>query len=911
MEFRLLGTVGVATESGELPLGPAKRRSLLAALLLRPNTAVPLDQLIDALWPEGPPARARTVAQGHVSRLRALLAQGGADEWDVRLVTRGDAYVLEMPESLLDAHRFEELVRLAHDQRSPDDAAALLREALALWRGPALVGVATAGPLRVAAAGLEEARLSAVEQLARAYGEFGSHVRAAALLHAEAVAHPMRESLAAALIRALYRSGRQSDAIDQYHRTRTLLADELGVDPGPALREAYAEILAGEDAAGGAEGADGEGGGASTAIAVPGAYAATGRPDLLPRAPRGFVGRVEELAAVEAAARREQAVVVLTGPAGVGKTAAALHWAHTVQDRYDGVLFADLHGFSADSGEEDGAESADVLREFLIALGVPARELPETPGALAAAYRARTEHRAHLVVLDNARTAAQVRPLLPAGTGSAALVTSRLRLDGLAVSELARTVRLDVLDGAASAALLAAATGAGDRLAAEPDAAARLTELCDGLPLALRVVAARINARPDRPLADQADELADEQHRLALLDVGDTGVAAALALTLRALPADARHLFERLGALPGPELDRYAAAALAGTSPADAAGALARLADAHLVTERTPGRYAMHDLVRLHARGLTTAGTGPSEPLVRLLDHYVHTALRAAAAAEPDDRPCCVPPSDARPDLGGPAPADRAAALAWFAAERENLAAAAVAARAAGLDDRAWRLVVLQWPYIVGYVRDGWAPLLATGLAAAVRIGDPDAESRVRALYGWVLTEEGRIAEALEHLERAPSLAARAGDPSSEATALVNLAIAMDRGGTYGTESLAHVARAAALARAGGDVLTELLALEHQARQLAARADHHGVLACTERGLALPGAAADEGLAPQRQILLRVARGAALDALGDTEAARACLRQAYEDALERGFEPGVRAAKAQLARGDSGTATGR
>ncbi|MFI7005856.1 BTAD domain-containing putative transcriptional regulator [Streptomyces sp. NPDC050145] len=912
MEFRLLGTVGVATGGGELPLGPAKRRSLLAALLLRPNTAVPLDQLIDALWPEGPPARARTVTQGHVSRLRALLAQGGADEWGVQLVTRGDAYVLEMPESLLDAHRFDELVRLAHEQRSPDDAAALLREALSLWRGPALVGVATGGPLRVAADGLEQARISAVEHLARTYGEFGEHARAAALLHAEAVAHPMRESLAAALMRSLYRAGRQSDAIDQYHRTRTLLADELGVDPGPALREAYAEILAG----------DGPGApptppkpqpAPEPAAPEPVRATAPDGPDLLPRPPRGFVGRDRELAALDAAAGPEHAVTVLTGPAGVGKTAAALHWAHTVRDRYDGVLFTDLRGFSDDDGSGDSApETADVLREFLIALGVPARDLPETPGALAAAYRTRTEHHRHLVVLDNARTAAQVRPLLPAGPGSAAVVTSRLRLDGLAVSELARTVALGVLDPAGSAALLAAATGAADRLAAEPEAAARLTELCAGLPLALRVVAARVNARPEWPLSGLAEELADEQRRLALLDVDDTGVAAALRLTLRALPEDARLLFHRLGVLPGPDLDRYAAAALTDRSPQEAATALDRLAGAHLLTEPTPGRYLMHDLVRLYARGLARADDteATDEALVRLLDHYVRTALHAAAVTEPDDRPCCVLPADIRPDLGRPALTDRTSGLAWYSVERENLVAAAVAAHAAGHDDRAWRLAVLQWPYVVGYVRDDWVPLMEQGLAAAQRLDDPDAESRIRALYGWVLTEEGRLAQAIEQLERAPELAARAGDTSSEATALVNLAVALDRDGGPSAASLAHVVRAAELARATDDILTELLALEHRAGQLLATADHAAVLDCTERGLALPGASA-EGLAPLRQILLRIARGTALHALGREAEALDCLHEARDEAVKRGFEDGMRKAKAQLERIGSETATGR
>ncbi|MFI6940005.1 AfsR/SARP family transcriptional regulator [Streptomyces sp. NPDC050418] len=911
MEFRLLGTVGVATETGELPLGPAKRRSLLAALLLRPNTAVPLDQLIDALWPEGPPARARTVTQGHVSRLRALLAQGGADEWGVHLVTRGDAYVLEMPESLLDAHRFDELVRLAHEQRSPDDAAALLREALALWRGPALVGVATGGALRVAADGLEQARISAVEHLARTYGEFGDHARAAGLLHAEAVAHPMRESLAAALMRSLYRAGRQSDAIDQYHRTRTLLAEELGVDPGPALREVYAEILAGDGP--GAPPGKPQPASEPEAPQPPRTPAAPDGPDLLPRPPRGFVGRERELAALGAACGPEHAVTVLTGPAGVGKTAAALHWAHSVRDRYDGVLFADLRGFSDDDGSGDCVpETADVLREFLIALGVPGRELPETQGALAAAYRTRTEDRRHLVVLDNARTAAQVRPLLPAGPGSAAVVTSRLRLDGLAVSELARTVALGVLDPAGSAALLAAATGAADRLAAEPEAAARLTELCAGLPLALRVVAARVNARPQWPLAGLADELADEQRRLALLDVDDTGVAAALRLTLRALPEDARLLFHRLGVLPGPDLDRYAAAALTALSPGEAAAALDRLAGAHLVTEPAPGRYVMHDLVRLYARGLARADEqqDTDDALVCLLDHYVRTALRAAAVTEPDDRPCCVLPTGVRPDLGGPCLTDRATGLAWYAAERENLVAAAVAARAAGHDDRAWRLAVLQWPYVVGYVRDDWVPLMEQGLAAAQRLGDPDAESRVRALYGWVLTEEGRLAQAIEQLELAPGLAARAGDPSSEATALVNLAVALDKDGGPGPESLAHVVRAAELARGIDDILTELLALEHRSRQLLALDDHAAVLDCTERGLNLPGAST-EGLAPLRQILLRIRRGASLHALGREAEAVVCLREAHDEAVERGFEAGIRKAQERLKRTGSETAMGR
>ncbi|WP_371099425.1 AfsR/SARP family transcriptional regulator, partial [Streptomyces sanglieri] len=245
MEFRLLGTVSVDTFTGPLPLGPAKRRSLLAALLLSANTPVSISRLTDSLWDDTPPLHARSVIQGHVSRLRALLVGADAEAYGVELVTLGDAYVLRLPETLLDSQRFEELLTLARGQRSPADAVLMLKEALSLWQGPALSGAFAGRPLQAAAHSLEESRLATVEQLARAYADLGEHDRAAAVLRAEAVAHPMRESLAAALMTALYRAGRQSEALDWFHRTRRLLADELGIDPGHELADAYALILRG------------------------------------------------------------------------------------------------------------------------------------------------------------------------------------------------------------------------------------------------------------------------------------------------------------------------------------------------------------------------------------------------------------------------------------------------------------------------------------------------------------------------------------------------------------------------------------------------------------------------------------------------------------------------------------------
>ncbi len=397
VEFRLLGTVSVDTRTGPLPLGPAKRRSLLAALLLSANTPVPVARLADSLWGEEPPPRARGVIQGHVSRLRALLTGAEAQAYGVELITLGDAYVLRVPETLLDYQRFEELLMLARQQRSAADTVRMLDDALALWQGPALGGAFTEGPLQAAAHTLEESRLATVEELARAYGNLGEHHRAASVLRAEAVAHPMRESLAAALILALYRAGRQSEALDWFHRTRRLLADELGIDPGHELADAYALILRGGPRPGPAP--DGGLGTAASGPArsgtapapgssrVPAAHSpsvATHPTDLLPRVPRGFHGRTAELAALTRAAAGEAPVCLVTGPAGVGKTSLALQWAHHNPAAFpDGRLFADLRGFS-ETGEP---ALIDVLREFLLALGVAPRRVPESVTAAAALFR--------------------------------------------------------------------------------------------------------------------------------------------------------------------------------------------------------------------------------------------------------------------------------------------------------------------------------------------------------------------------------------------------------------------------------------------------------------------------------------------------------------------------------------------
>ncbi|MET8679829.1 BTAD domain-containing putative transcriptional regulator [Streptomyces sp. NPDC004647] len=663
MEFSLLGPVVVSTGSGELPLGPAKRRSVLAMLLLQPNITVSLEQLIASLWEDEPPAHARTVIQGHVSRLRATLAEGGAATYGIELATHGSAYLLRLPDELIDAHRFSELLSLARPQAAPQDAVFLLREALGLWRGPALTGTVESPQFAAASHALEERRLTAVEALASAHGALGEHEKAAAVLYAEAAANPLREGLVAALMQALYRAGRQSDAFRWFHRTRQLLDEELGVDPGERLSRAYEEILRAEAAASppyspqahgsppahgtraardsGQPHAGHSGAPAPTfpasahqapahrapahqapAHQAPDPGRGTGDaphapytvPRLLPRLPTRFLGRETQLAEltrwVTATANGQSPVAVVTGPAGVGKTACAVQWAHLYGHAFpDGQLFADLGGF----GEGDEAQPAEVLREFLLGLGTPPAHIPPSAEAASALFRSIVAGRRLLVVLDNARSSAQVRPLLPGGPDCATLVTSRSRLDGLVATDWARPVPVQMLEPGEGVALLGALLGP-ERVAEDPDAAHELVGLCDGLPLALRAAAAQLAARPRWRLARLAAALRDERRRLALLSAEDTGIAAALRMSVARLSADDAQLLSALAMGYDRRVDSTAAAALAGSDPDRTRDGLDRLAEMHLVDEEATDRYVMTALVQLFARDGEPGEADPPPP---------------------------------------------------------------------------------------------------------------------------------------------------------------------------------------------------------------------------------------------------------------------------------------------------------
>ncbi|MFJ9792460.1 helix-turn-helix domain-containing protein [Streptomyces globosus] len=623
--------------------------------------------------------------------------------------------------------------------------------------------------------------------------------------------------------------------------------------------------------------------------AAPDAVAQTGAPDLLPRAPRGFHGRAAELDALTRATAGEAPVCLVVGPAGVGKTALVLHWAHRGRAGFpDGRLYADLRGFG-DTGEPLLME---VLREFLAALGVPRDRMPESANGAAALFRSLAADRRLLVVLDNARDSEQVRPLLPGGRRCVTVVTSRHRLPGLIVTDAARPVAVDVLGPADGTVLLAGVLGA-ERVRAEPAAARRLAELCGGLPLALRVAAARLAQRPGWSLEAMAAELADETRRLGLLDVEDTGVRAALRVTLEELPPDVARQFAHLGRHPGTHVDRYAAAALAGTDPAAAEACLERLAVAHLVTETAAGRWTMHDLVRLYARSLDVAPAA----LTRVLDHYVATGLAAVAAAEPGNEECFPLPADHLPPAAVREFRDRAAAVAWYAAYRDELVTAVAAAHAAGLHGRAWRIVMVLWPLIVWRVRDGWVPLLETGLAAARADADRHGESRILNVLGWVLVEEGRIEEALAHLRAASALASRAGDAAAEANALLVLAVAQAALGSL-DEAAQGCERAVELAREAGDRTIERLALQHLARHRADAGEWRRALDTAAAALAFGDR---PGTADVPRILLLAVKGEALLGLGDEAGGIAQLELAAREAESAGYEDGaVRALGALL-----------
>ncbi|MBB5850805.1 BTAD domain-containing putative transcriptional regulator [Amycolatopsis umgeniensis] len=563
MEFRILGPVQCRIGARPLKLAGARQERILAALLLGADRVVSVSRLVDVVWDEEPPATATRQIRNLTTALKRALVAAGAEE-DV-LTAEGPGFVLR-PRAF-DLRSFEE-----HVSRGE------FREALECWHGPALSGVDSIA-LRGEADELDERRLSVVERCLDE--DIAAGEDSVAELTALVAEHPLREPFAGLLMRALHQQGRQADALNVYRAARSRLVDELGIDPGPKLRELYERILRDEPEYGKAR-------------------------CFLPYDVPDFTGREEEIRRLLDAVRLGRPVAV-DGMAGVGKTSLAVHAAHRLAaDFPDGQLFVDLHGHSP-AREPLPPETA--LEALLGQLDIPASRLPGGVDRRAELWRTRTAGRSLLVVLDNAADAEQVRPLLPGSATVALVVTGRRRL---AAVDGAASISLEVLPDEQAGALFAAASG-------RPDSG--VATLCGNLPLAIRIAAARLQNRPQWTVETLAERLGSEHDRLAELKVAGRDVAAAFALSYRELDAGRQRMFRLLGRNPGADIGVPAAAALAGIGEREAESLLEDLLDAHLLRQPSLGRYSFHDLIAEHARTLSV--DKESVPAVsRLLDHY-------------------------------------------------------------------------------------------------------------------------------------------------------------------------------------------------------------------------------------------------------------------------------------------------
>jgi DNA-binding SARP family transcriptional activator/tetratricopeptide (TPR) repeat protein len=750
-QFGLLGEIEVRVDGQPVDVGHVRQRCVLAVLLAEANRPVSVDQLVDRVWGDRrPPHRPGSALQTYVSLLRRALSPVEG----LSITRQSAGYRLTVAEETVDLHQFRQLVRRAHAV-TDDSRPELLEQALGLWRSDAFASLDTPW-LNVMRDTLDNERHAARLDLTDLRLDLGRHADLLASLSDLTAARPLDERLAGQYLLALYRSGRQADALAHYQRLRRMLADELGSDPSAPVQELHQRILTADP----------------TLVTVGRPAERSPVPRQLPAAPRLFTGRARELDALSAIQRNAGTTVVISaigGCGGVGKTWLALYWAHQHLDRFpDGQLHVNLRGFGP-PGERMTAETA--VRGLLAALGVDASAMPADLDAQVGLYRSLLADKRMLIVLDNAADSAHVAPLLPGSAGSTVLVTSRRRLTGLVTAHGALSVDLDVLTDAESRELLCRHLGA-DRLAAQPREAAELLAYCGGLPLAINIVAARANAHPDFPLSAVVDELRDHSGRLEALATGDidTNLGTVLSWSHDAVSPRAGTVFELLGLAPGPDIGVPAVASLAGLPPALTRTLLRELEDAFLVGQHAPGRYRMHDLVGLYAaeRAHRHPAAYRTAALRRWVDFHVHTAVAAEHLLEPH-RPAGEP--------AGPAPgcrpqplADDAAALAWFAQEHQQLLAAQQLATDQSwyeaVSHLAWTLDAFHWRR--GHLHEDLA-VWRTGLAAAEHLADPAIQVRANGRLAHAYVRLGWYDDALRHGEQALALAERAGDLRGQA----------------------------------------------------------------------------------------------------------------------------------------------
>ncbi|MEV1243704.1 BTAD domain-containing putative transcriptional regulator [Nonomuraea sp. NPDC049750] len=598
LKIGLLGAVRAWHGHQEVLLGPPRQRAVLALLALEAGRTVSVERLIEGLWGERAPTGARGMVQGYVSRLRPALARA-----NVTIAYYSQGYLLRLAAEQVDVHEFRNAVARARTMESAEARATGLRRALALWRGEPLSGVSGGGLLDLLRDALVEERLAVTEECLNAETRAGRHAGLVPELIALVAENPFREGLVGLLMLALYRAGRRVDALERYERTRRRLIEELGLDPSPELRQLRQRILRGKVSTIRSPDLFALTGSALTESALNEGetWEASAMPAQLPPEPGQFTGRAAELRLLDSAATGGDtaAISMVTGTGGVGKTALAVHWGHRMRSLFpDGQLYVNLRGHSP----ERPLRPIEALGQFLRGLGMPAERVPHAEEEASAAYRSLLADRRVLVILDDAGSEEQVRPLLPGGRRCATVITSRDRLTGLVARDGAIPVPLGMLAPDEAGTLVGRLLG-DERLAAERDAARELARACGYLPLALRVAAAGVLGRPAGGIAGQVRRLAGT--RLSLLAVnGDphAAVRGAFDLSYRRLDPPSRRLFRLLGLVPGPTFTAETAAALSGAPPGETDLLLCRLAAAHLIEEGEPGRYTFHDLMREYAR---------------------------------------------------------------------------------------------------------------------------------------------------------------------------------------------------------------------------------------------------------------------------------------------------------------------
>ncbi|WP_371579323.1 BTAD domain-containing putative transcriptional regulator [Streptomyces sp. NBC_01314] len=767
LRFAVLGPVRAWRGAEPLATGSPQQRALLAALLLREGRTATAHELIDALWGDDPPSQALAAVRTYASRLRKVLP-------GVLVSESGGYAVRALPGGALDLAVAQELATDAEKAKNSGDlcqARHLLNKALGLWDGEVLASVP--GPYaETQRTRLEEWRLQLVETRLDMDLEQGCHAEAISELTALTAAHPLRERLRELQMLALYRSGRQAEALAVYADTRRLLADELGVDPRPGLRELQQRILQADP--GLAE---------PSAPLTPELAAAPVRPAQLPATVPDFTGRAsfvgdlsKVLAEASGAEGQVMAVSALAGIGGVGKTTLAVHVAHQARSDFpDGQLYVDLQG----AGSRP-AEPETVLGSFLRALGTADSAIPDSLEERAALYRSVLDGRRVLVLLDNARDAAQVRPLLPGTAGCAALVTARVRMVDLAGAHL---VDLDVMSPDEALTLFTKIVGE-ERVAAERKAALDVVAACGFLPLAIRIAASRLAARRTWTVSVLAAKLADERRRLDELQAGDLAVKATFELGYGQLEPAQSRAFRLLGLADGPDISLAAAAAVLDLPPEDAEDVLEILVDTSLLESAAPGRYRFHDLVRLYARacaerdeqppGMGAPPTpfglwGRDAAMSRLLDFYLATASEVYAIERPGDRLVDDLEATEHPGLRF---SDGSAALDWLYSEASPLLACV---RQAAGTDRLRRAVDLLWAARdlaeSGANSHQYETTARAVCEATQQVRDVRAEGRARATLTNVLLVSGRIHQAAEEARLAMECAADAEDSTANSWA--------------------------------------------------------------------------------------------------------------------------------------------